>query len=257
MNTTNFALQLQDVHASLAGKEILRGIDVAFESGRWTSIVGPNGAGKSSLLKAMAGLIPSSGSIVLFDQDLKNIEPKQRARQLSWLGQNEAVSDDLCVWDVVMLGRIPHQDWLAPPNANDHQVVTTALRATQAWDLRERSLNQLSGGERQRVLLARAMAVHAPVMLMDEPMANLDPPHQVDWLEQVRCLTAQNTTVISVLHEVGMALLADDVVVMQAGLVVYQGLCSHEQTHRAIESVFDNRISIRRVDAQFVALPKL
>jgi iron complex transport system ATP-binding protein len=257
MNTTNFALQLQDVHASLAGKEILRGIDVAFESGRWTSIVGPNGAGKSSLLKAMAGLIPSSGSIVLFDQDLKNIEPKQRARQLSWLGQNEAVSDDLCVWDVVMLGRIPHQDWLAPPNANDHQVVTTALRATQAWDLRERSLNQLSGGERQRVLLARAMAVHAPVMLMDEPMANLDPPHQVDWLEQVRCLTAQNTTVISVLHEVGMALLADDVVVMQAGLVVYQGPCSHEQTHRAIESVFDNRISIRRVDAQFVALPKL
>jgi iron complex transport system ATP-binding protein len=257
MNTSNFALRLQDVHASLAGKEVLRGIDVAFELGRWTSIVGPNGGGKSTLLKAMAGLIPSSGNTVLFDQDIKKMEPKQRARQLSWLGQNESISDDLCVWDVVMLGRIPHQDWLAPPNANDHQVVATALRASQTWDLRERSLDQLSGGERQRVLLARAMAVRAPVMLMDEPMANLDPPHQVDWLEQVRCLTAQNTTVISVLHEVGMALLADDVVVMQAGLVVYQGPCSHEQTHRAIESVFDNRISIRRVDAQFVALPKL
>jgi iron complex transport system ATP-binding protein len=257
MNTSNFALRLKDVHASLAGKEVLHGIDVAFESGRWTSIVGPNGAGKSTLLKAMAGLIPSFGSTVLLDQDIKKMEAKQRARQLSWLGQNESVSDDLSVWDVVMLGRIPHQDWLAPPNANDHQVVATALRATQAWDLRERSLDQLSGGERQRVLLARAMAVRAPVMLMDEPMANLDPPHQVDWLEQVRCLTAQNTTVISVLHEVGMALLADDIVVMQAGLVVYQGASSHEQTHRAIESVFDNRISIHRVDGQFVALPKL
>ena len=257
MNTSNFALRLKDVHASLAGKEVLRGIDVAFESGRWTSIVGPNGAGKSTLLKAMAGLIPSSGSTVLFDQDLKKMESKQRAQKISWLGLNEAVSDDLCVWDVVMLGRIPHQDWLEPPNANDHQVVATALHATRAWDLRERSLDQLSGGERQRVLLARAMAVQAPVMLMDEPMANLDPPHQVDWLEQVRCLTAQNTTVISVLHEVGMALLADDVVVMQAGLVLYQGASSLEQTHRAIESVFDNRISIHRVDGQFVALPKL
>lgn len=257
MNTSNFALRLKDVHASLAGKEVLRGIDVAFESGRWTSIVGPNGAGKSTLLKAMAGLIPSFGSTVLFDQDLKRMEPKQRARQLSWLGQNEAVSDDLCVWDVVMLGRIPYQDWLAPPNANDHQVVATALRATQSWDLRKRSLDQLSGGERQRVLLARAMAVRAPVMLMDEPMANLDPPHQVDWLEQVRCLTAQNTTVISVLHEVGMALLADDVVVMQAGRIVFKGACSDQVTHRAIEKVFDNKITIEAVNKHWLAVPNV
>ena len=257
MNMSASALRLQDVHASLAGKKVLHGINISFGLGRWTSIVGPNGAGKSTLLKVMAGLTPSSGSTVLFDQDLKKMEPKQRAQQISWLGQNEAVSDDLCVWDVVMLGRIPHQDWLAPPSASDHQVVTTALQATQAWDLRDRSLSQLSGGERQRVLLARAMAVRAPVMLMDEPMANLDPPHQVDWLEQVRCLLAQNTTVISVLHEVGLALLADDAVVMQAGQVVYQGACKDVQTHRAIESVFDNRIAIHRIDDQFVALPKI
>jgi iron complex transport system ATP-binding protein len=183
--------------------------------------------------------------------------PKHRAQQLSWLGQNETVSDDLCVWDVVMLGRIPHQDWLAPPNTNDHQVVITSLQATQAWDLRKRSLGQLAGGERQRVLLARAMAVRAQIMLMDEPTANLAPPHQVDWLEQVHCLTSQNTTVISVLHEVGMALQADDVVVMQAGLVVHHGASTSEQTHQAIEAVFDNRISIHNFEGQFVALPKI
>jgi iron complex transport system ATP-binding protein len=135
-------------------------------------------------------------------------------------------------------------------------VVETALHATQAWDWRERTLGQLSGGERQRVLLARALAVQAQVMLMDEPLANLDPPHQVDWMEQVRCLTAQHTTVVSVLHEIGMALHADDLVVMQAGRVVHHGACHSADTHRAVEAVFDHRIAIRAVEGEWVALPR-
>jgi iron complex transport system ATP-binding protein len=257
MNAHHMALRVRDVHVSLAGQEVLQGIDISLAAGRWTSIVGPNGAGKSTLLKALAGLLPATGRIFLFDQELMAMDRKQRAQQLSWLGQNESASDDLRVWDVVMLGRMPHQDWLAAPNTQDHAVVETALQATQAWDWRERSLGQLSGGERQRVLLARAMAVQAQVMLMDEPLANLDPPHQVDWLEQVRCLTSQNTTVISVLHEVGMALQADDMVVMQAGRVVHQGACADADTHRAVEAVFDKRIAIHSLDGQWVAVPKL
>lgn len=257
MGAQKIALRLRDVHVSLAGHEVLHGIDMSFVAGRWTSIVGPNGAGKSTLLKAMAGLLPVTGHIFLFDQELLAISRKLRAQQLSWLGQNESTSDDLRVWDVVMLGRMPHQDWLAAPNAYDQAVVETALKATQAWDWRERSVGQLSGGERQRVLLARAMAVQAQVMLMDEPLANLDPPHQVDWLEQVRCLTSQNTTVISVLHEVGMALHADDMVVMQAGRVVHQGACADAATHRAVEAVFDKRIAIHALHGQWVALPQL
>ncbi|WP_310627891.1 ABC transporter ATP-binding protein [Limnohabitans sp.] len=257
MNAPGLALRLHDVHVSLAEQEVLHGIDLSFVAGRWTSIVGPNGAGKSTLLKAMAGLLSVTGRIFLFDQALMAMDRKLRAQQLSWLGQNETASDDLRVWDVVMLGRMPHQDWLAAPDAKDQAVVETALRATQAWAWRERSLGQLSGGERQRVLLARAMAVQAQVMLMDEPLANLDPPHQVDWLEQVHCLTAQHTTVISVLHEVSMALHADDMVVMQAGRVVHQGACADAATHRAVEAVFDNRIAIHSLDGQWVTLPKL
>ena len=257
MNLPKMVFRLRDVHVSLAGHEVLHSIDISFVSGRWISIVGPNGAGKSTLLRAMAGLLPVKGRIFLFDQELMAMDRKQRAQQLSWLGQNESASDDLRVCDVVMLGRMPHQDWLATPNAHDHAVVETALQATQAWDWRERSIGQLSGGERQRVLLARAMAVQAQVMLMDEPLANLDPPHQVDWLEQVRCLTSQNTTVISVLHEVSMALHADDMLVMQAGRVVHQGACTDAATHRAVETVFDKRIAIHSLDGQWVAVPKL
>ncbi len=161
MKALSMALRLRDVHVSLAGQEVLHSIDMSFVAGRWTSIVGPNGAGKSTLLKAMAGLLPVSGRIFLFDQELSGMDRKLRAQQLSWLGQNESTSDGLRVWDVVMLGRMPHQDWLASPSAHDISVVETALQATQAWQWRERSIGQLSGGERQRVLLARAMAVQA------------------------------------------------------------------------------------------------
>ena len=251
------ALRANDLHVSLLGQEVLHGVDVSFAEGRWTSIVGPNGAGKSTLLKALAGLLPATGRIHLFDQELMTVDRKQRAQQISWLGQNETASDDMLVWDVAMLGRLPHQDWLASPSAHDHAVVETALRATQAWEWRLRSFGQLSGGERQRVLLARAMAVQAQVLLMDEPLANLDPPHQVDWLEQVRCLTSQNTTVISVLHEVGMALHADDMVVMQKGRVVHQGACADAATHRAVEAVFDNRMAIHSLEGQWVALSQI
>jgi iron complex transport system ATP-binding protein len=251
------ALRANDLHVSLLGQEVLHGVDVSFAEGRWTSIVGPNGAGKSTLLKALAGLLPATGRIHLFEQELMTVDRKQRAQQISWLGQNETASDDMLVWDVAMLGRLPHQDWLASPNAHDHAVVETALRATQAWEWRLRSFGQLSGGERQRVLLARAMAVQAQVLLMDEPLANLDPPHQVDWLEQVRCLTSQNTTVISVLHEVGMALHADDMVVMQTGRVVHQGACADAATHRAVEAVFDNRMAIHSLEGQWVTLSQI
>ena len=257
MSTHRLALRANDLHVSLLGQEVLHGVDVSFAEGRWTSIVGPNGAGKSTLLKALAGLLPATGRIHLFDQDLMTVDRKQRAQQISWLGQNETALDDMRVWDVAMLGRLPHQDWLASPNAQDHAVVETALRATQAWEWRLRSFGQLSGGERQRVLLARAMAVQAQVLLMDEPLANLDPPHQVDWLEQVRCLTSQNTTVISVLHEVGMALHADDMVVMQTGRVVHQGACADAATHRAVEAVFDNRMAIHSLEGQWVALSQI
>jgi iron complex transport system ATP-binding protein len=154
-----------------------------------------------------------------------------------------------------MLGRLPYQGWWGTPTVQDAQMCEAALKATQAWDWRERTLGELSGGERQRVLLARAMAANASIMLMDEPLANLDPPHQVDWLEQVHCLRAQGTTVVSVLHEIGMALHADDIIVMDQGRIVHHGACEDEATHRAIEAVFDQRIRICPLDGQWVVLP--
>jgi len=251
------ALQTRQLSAELGGRRVLQGIDLQITAGRWTCVVGPNGAGKSSLLKALAGLLPHGGQVLWQGQPLASLTRQQRALQLSWLGQGEASTLDLRVWDVAMLGRMPHQSWLGAPSAQDAQMVEAALKATQSWDWRERTLGELSGGERQRVLLARAIAGNASTMLMDEPLANLDPPHQVDWLEQVHCLLAQGTTVVTVLHEIGMALHADDIVVMCEGQVVHHGAGSDAATHAAIEAVFGQRIRIHELDGQWVVLPRV
>ena len=250
------AISAVSVNASIGQTSILRGVNASFRHGRWTSIVGPNGAGKSTLLKVLAGLLPCTGSVSLLGKPLPEWSRRERAQTLAWLGQNEATAEDLGASDVAMLGRIPHQGWLAPPSDADHAAVERALRATQAWELRTRSLGTLSGGERQRVLLARALASEAKVMLMDEPLANLDPPHQADWLAIVRALLANGTTVVSVLHEISMALNADDLVIMAGGRVSYEGRCSEAATHRALEAVFDHRVAVLSVADQWIAIPK-
>jgi iron complex transport system ATP-binding protein len=249
------AIGATSIRASLGQAEILHDISIEFPAGCWSSIVGPNGAGKSTLLKVLAGLLPHSGEVRLLGQPLQRVSGRARAQQLAWLGQNEGTGDDLTVWDVAMLGRLPYQRWLDSPSAADHSAVEQALRATQAWDWRARSIGQLSSGERQRVLLARALAVQAQVLLMDEPLANLDPPHQSDWLAVVRALVQQGKTVISVLHEISFALHADQMVIMAQGRVTHQGACADSATHRALEAVFDGRIAIHALGRQWVALP--
>jgi iron complex transport system ATP-binding protein len=256
--STPAALEARGVSARLGLAEVLHGIDLSLAAGRWTSIVGPNGAGKSTLLKVLAGLLAHGGEVRLQGQALNGLRGRTRARRLSWLGQGvagEGSADDLTVYDVAMLGRLPHQRWLAAPSAADRAAVERALRSTQAWDWRARPLGQLSGGERQRVLLARALAVEAELLLMDEPLANLDPPHQADWMRTVRALVAEGRTVVSVLHELNAALAADAMVVMAAGRVTHHGGCGDAATHRALEAVFDHRIAFHFVAGQWLAVP--
>jgi len=251
--TAAIACQLSRV--CLQGHEVLRGITLELQSARWTAIVGPNGAGKSTLLRALAGLIPYDGEVSLQDRPLRDWPARERAQRLAWLGQNEASADDLTAHDVVMLGRLPHQAWLAPPSAADHAAVQAAMDQTQSWDWRARRLSTLSGGERQRVLLARALAVNAPVLMMDEPLAHLDPPHQADWMDIVRALVGAGQTVVSVLHELNVALQADVMVVMALGRVVHQGSPQNAATHAALQAVFDHRLKLLQVDGQWLALP--
>ncbi|MEW5887128.1 MAG: ABC transporter ATP-binding protein [Pseudomonadota bacterium] len=242
-------------------RSALAGIDLDVRAARWTSVVGPNGAGKSTLLRALAGLQPlQQGAVELLGRPLGHWGRRERARTLGWLAQSGAAAlsaDDLSVFDVALLGRLPHLGWLSAPSAADLAAVERALRQTQAWDWRARPLGALSGGERQRVLLARLLALEAPVLLMDEPLLNLDPPHQADWIALVRALVATGRTVVSVLHEISTALLADELVLLQHGQVQFAGPCHDPNGHAALLRVFEQRLEIVAVGGRWVALPAL
>ncbi len=251
------ALSVSSSETRIGGTPILGNVQLSLPAGRWTSIVGPNGAGKSTLLRVLAGLLRTSGEVRLSSLPLEQWPARERARQLAWLGQSETGGEDLAAYDVALLGRLPHRAWLAPPSPQDHDAVARALRQTQVWPLRGRRLGDLSGGERQRVLLARALAVEAPFLLMDEPLAHLDPPHQADWIAIVRALVARRGTVISVLHELPVALQADDLLIVRDGRIVHHGPCGDPQTHAALQAAFDHRITIHALPDGWVALPRM
>src|SRR5439155_22570486 len=148
------------------------------------------------------------------------------------------------------------QSWLGGASGADAAAVQAAMEETQSWDWRDRALGSLSGGERQRVLLARALAVQAEVLLMDEPLGHLDPPHQADWLDIVRRHVARGGTAVSVLHEITMALQADELLRAAGGRMVHHGPCADAATHRALERVFESRVAVHHVAGQWTALPR-
>ena len=250
------AFEARDLRVALAEREVLHGIALDLPAGRWTAVAGPNGAGKTTLLKALACLLPAAGELRLLGRASASWSARERARTLAWLGQAESGAEDLLAHDVVRLGRLPHQGWLGGGDAADERAVREAMEETQSWSWRDRPLGSLSGGERQRVLLARALAVRAPVLLMDEPLSHLDPPHQADWLAIVRGHVARGGTAVSVLHEIGLALHADDLLLLSQGHVAHHGACSDPRTHRAVEAVFDQRVRVHAVAGRWVALPR-
>jgi iron complex transport system ATP-binding protein len=251
------ALSAHGLCANLGKSLILHKIHVDFEAGRWISIIGPNGAGKSTLLKALAGLLPFAGDVQLFGTSLQSIPERHRAQQLAWLAQDEVGAFDMRVQDVVMLGRLPMQGLLGGITLQDTAACEYAMQQTQTTEFAKRLLGALSAGQQQRVRLARALATQAKVLLLDEPLANLDPPHQIDWLHAIRAQVKNGTTVISVLHELPMALLSDDMLILRDGKVAHYGACSDAQTHRAIEAVFDQRVRVLEMDGMWTALPRL
>lgn len=244
--------------ASHGERQVLHDVDVRAQAGEWLAIVGPNGAGKSTLLRCMAGLMAAqSGEIKLQGQALGHWPSGARARHLAWLGQDAGGDPAMTVHDVVALGRMPHQGWLglSGMRAADRGAVSQALQDTDMAWAADRPMSALSGGERQRVHLARTLAVQAPVMLLDEPVSHLDAPHQRLLARVLRREADKGRCVVSVLHELPLALAADRLAIMQAGRVVTQGHRDDPNVHRAIESVFDQAVTITRVAQRWVVLP--
>ena len=250
-------LQAQRVSVALGSTQALRDVSLRVPPG-WTAIVGPNGAGKSTLLRVLAGLQRvDAGEVQLGGKPLAQWPLRERARQIAWLAQQGETSGELTVREVVHLGRLPTLGRFSAPIAHDEVRVDQAMADVECTLWQQRRLHELSGGERQRVLLARALAVDAPLLLLDEPTTHLDPPHQVALVRLVQRQVRAGTTVVSVLHDLSLALRADHLVVMNRGRICAEGSRHDPALHAALVDVFAGAIRIRQIDAHWVAMAHL
>jgi iron complex transport system ATP-binding protein len=218
-------LVLQNVGVRFAGRAVLRDISLSLPRGCLMALVGPNGAGKTTLLKAVAGLLPFEGAVRVEQDSVSALPARTRARRLSYLPQGHVVHWPLPVRDVVALGRYPHGATdPARLSEADAAAVTRAMAAADVTALADRRVTELSGGERSRVALARVLAVEAPIILADEPIASLDPRYQIDVMKLLRRVADEGTLVIVVTHDLGLtARFADRVSVLSKGRLAAYG----------------------------------
>ena len=268
------SLSCQGLKLRLGARQVVNGVTLAFAPGQWTAIVGPNGAGKSTLLALLAGLAaPDAGGVQLHQRALAEWPMRQRAGMLIWLGQDAVPHDagEIAAIDVVRLARLPRHGLFGEPDAHDEAVVQAAMLETECSAFAHRRLSQLSGGERQRVLIARALATAtatansadaadaAAVWLLDEPTTHLDAPHQRALWRSLRARAGRGATVVTVLHDLTLALAADRLIVLNAGRVHGDGAPDDPALHEALTQTFDQAFTLHAVASgtarRWVAVP--
>lgn len=218
-------IRADDAGVRLGRHAAVRGVTLDMPPGQLVGIIGPNGAGKSSLIRAMLGLVPlSGGRVTINDSDVSAMSRRDIARQVAYLPQGQTLHWPLAVERLVALGRLPHLGPLSRLTPADEALVDAALARADVLHLKGRVATELSGGERARVLLARALAVGARALIADEPLASLDPGHQIDVMELLRAEAASGALVVTVLHDLGMAArYCDRLILMDRGELVADG----------------------------------
>ncbi|MBM4763595.1 heme ABC transporter ATP-binding protein [Bacillus sp. B15-48] len=230
-------IQVQDVSTSINEKRIISNIHLEARSGEFVGVIGPNGSGKSTLLKNIYRLNkPDCGKITLGDEDIYKLSAKKTAQKMAVVSQESQNSFDFSVKEIVLMGRAPHKRMIEIDTEEDLRITEESLNKVGLSNYSDRSITTLSGGEKQRVMVARALAQQAKVLVLDEPTNHLDIHHQLQLMDLVKTL---DITVIAALHDLNIAATyCDRIYVLNRGEIVISGTPEEVLTEATLKEVF-------------------
>lgn len=227
----------------------IQNVSLTVRPGELVALAGPNGAGKTTLVRAVLGLVPpAEGQVLVQGTPLPALTFRERARRMAWLPQEEQPQENVAILDYVLFGRYAHIPPFYSESSADYARAEEALRSVALWDRKDSGIWEISGGERQRVLLARALAQDAPILLLDEPTSHLDIAHQLELLERLqRWCRGTGRCVVTAIHDLNLATrYAGRVVVFSRGRVVQDGRPDEVLSAALLRSVWGIDAEIRR-----------
>lgn len=244
-------IRVNNLTYSYDEKEILKDISLHVEPGDFYALMGANGSGKSTLLKSISkALEVKDETVFVNEKDINTYSSRLLARNISVVSQRQHLNFDFSAHEMVLMGRNPYQKRLQNDTEEDRRIVETSMRKTDTWHLRNSSINKISGGEYQRVILARAMAQKTPILLLDEPLSNLDVSHQFEIISLLREINkTEKVTIILIVHDLNLALeFCDKLILLKNGRIYYDGIIENGLIPPFIKEVFNVDSSIVNVE---------
>jgi iron complex transport system ATP-binding protein len=245
------AVRVSRLNLHYGRRHILKDVALTVPAGEFVVIIGPNGTGKTSLLKALAGLVKTTGAVEILGQPLAAYSRRELAARVAVVPQQVPIEFPFTVAETVLMGRSPHLGLLAVEDKEDYRIAREAMAFTEVAGLAERRLDELSGGERQRVIIARAICQQPRLILLDEPTASLDPAHQVgvmDLMERLR--RERGVTVVMVSHDLNLAAMyGDRLLLMDNGGIIMAGSPGEVLTAERLERSYGCRMVIEKSEA--------
>lgn len=219
-------IEVKDLYFNYDKNIVLDKMSFNIKEGTFVSVIGPNGSGKTTLLKNLSSiLVPTRGSILFKGKDIRKYKKRELAKCMAYVPQNIATDFEFTVMDIVLMGRSPYMGLFQSENAKDIQLAIDAMKMTNILSFKDKKITQISGGERQRAIIACALTQTPEVMLLDEPVSNLDIQHQIEIMGILKKLNrSSNMTVITVLHDLNLAAEYSDVVMLiKDGALIQSG----------------------------------
>lgn len=246
-------LEIKNLSYRFGEKQVLSDISLDIADGSFYAVMGANGCGKTTLLRCMDNLLEiPSGTVLLNGKDIKNYSNRQRATQIAYVAQRPLYDVDFSAFEIVLMGRNPYQRHLQNESQHDWDIVEQCMKMTNTWHLRLSTLQHMSGGEMQRVMIARALAQQTPVLLLDEPLANLDIAHQFEILGILSKINReQGKTIVLILHDLNMALqYCPKLILIENQYIAYCGDTAEGLTEENISRVFGVQPKIKEIDGK-------